>query len=275
LWIATRRRPGRLGINDVQSEAMSRVVVTGVAKYRKPRPHGTDYGGDVRWSSVSRTLCWGGGLGLELATLVIQGDVTALGHGGGRVFLGGTEPRVLKEGANGARLGEEGNQLHQGATVLASQGVRRVHFVDQPCPGRGSGTRLRSGFPPLVASGASSAGVDTIEKGAMLPGIRDVIGKARQPFEGIHRLKVSPEARIHLRMIQDGLFPIDVNELLQAEGISDKVGGDILEGLVVLGRDRLADKGGEARPPPLKELLRELAGDGVFVHKTREQTLSE
>jgi hypothetical protein len=109
----------------------------------------------------------------------------------------------------------------------------------------------------------------------MLSGIGDVIGKASQPLEGIHGLKVSPEARIHLRMVQDGLFSIDVGELLQAEGISDKVRGEVLEGLVVLGRDRLADKGGEARPGPLKELLRELAGDGVLMHKTREQTLSE
>jgi len=69
--------------------------------------------------------------------------------------------------------------------------------------------------------------------------------------------------------------PGDVGELLQVEGISDKVGGDVLEGLAVLGGDRLADKGREARSPSLKELLHERAGDGVLKHKTREQTLSE
>ena len=74
----------------------------------------------------------------------------------------------------------------------------------------------------------------------MLSGIRDVIGKASEPFERVHGLKVSPEAGIHFRMIQDGVLSIDVNELLQAKGISDKVRGDVLEALAVLGRDRLA-----------------------------------
>jgi hypothetical protein len=109
----------------------------------------------------------------------------------------------------------------------------------------------------------------------MLSGVRDVIGKASEPFERVHSLKVSPEAGIHFRMIQDGLLAIDVNELFQAEGISHKLRGEVLEGLVVLGRDGLTDKGGEARPGPLKELLRELAGDGVLMDRTREQTLSE
>ena len=98
-------------------------------------------------------------------------------------------------------------------------------------------------FSVQVASGASSAGVVTIEEGAVLSGIRNMIGKAREPFERIHGLKVSSETRIHFRMIQNGLSSIDVNELLQAEGISHKVRGDVLEGLAVLGRDRLADKG--------------------------------
>ena len=44
-------------------------------------------------------------------------------------------------------------------------------------------------------------------------------------------------------MIQDRLLSIDVNELLQAKGISHKVRGDVLEGVAVLGRDRLAHKG--------------------------------
>jgi len=74
----------------------------------------------------------------------------------------------------------------------------------------------------------------------MLSGIRDVIGKASEPFEGIHRLKVSPEAGIHLRVVQDGPVSIEVDELLQAEGISHKVRGNGLEGLAILGGDRLA-----------------------------------
>jgi len=87
---------------------------------------------------VDEHCAGGGGLGLELATLVIHRDVSALGHGGWRVLVGGTEPGVLKESANGARLGEKGNQPQLATTVGAGQGVSRVHFVDQPCPGRGS-----------------------------------------------------------------------------------------------------------------------------------------
>jgi hypothetical protein len=75
----------------------------------------------------------------------------------------------------------------------------------------------------------------------MSAGVGDVVAHARQPLQGIERLEVSAERRVHTGAIQHGLVAVEVDELLEREWRSDEVARHVLDGLLVRERDRLAD----------------------------------
>jgi len=86
-------------------------------------------------------------------------------------------------------------------------------------------------------------GVVGIEVGAMLAGVGDMVGQTRQPLQRVHGLEVSAERGIHAGSIQHGLLAVEVDEYLERERAPDHVAGHVLDGLLVLERDRLADMG--------------------------------
>jgi hypothetical protein len=53
-----------------------------------------------------------------------------------------------------------------------------------------------------------------------------------QPLERIEGLEVSPERRVHSGAVHDRLVAVEVHELLEGEGVSDGVGGGVLEVLL-------------------------------------------
>jgi hypothetical protein len=54
-----------------------------------------------------------------------------------------------------------------------------------------------------------------MEMGAMLAGVGDVVGHAREPVQGVHPFEVAAQIGIHLRPVQDGLLTVEVDELFQ------------------------------------------------------------
>jgi len=92
-------------------------------------------------------------------------------------------------------------------------------------------------------------------------------------LEQAHRLEVPAEEGIHARAVDDGLLAVEVDELLEREGIADEVGGGVLEALLLFGCDRLAD--GEAGMPPGEQLRHDLWRDGVGLEASRQETLRE
>jgi hypothetical protein len=88
----------------------------------------------------------------------------------------------------------------------------------------------------------------------MLPRIGDVVAHACEPFERVQGLEVSSERRVHPRAVEHGLAAVEVDELLEGEGVSDEVGGGVLETLLVEDRDRFAHVSREAGMPPGEEL---------------------
>src|SRR2546426_9177602 len=87
----------------------------------------------------------------------------------------------------------------------------------------------------------------------MFAGVGDVVGQARQPFQRVHGLEIAAERGIHAGAVQHGLLAVEVDELLERERIPDDVTRHVLDGLLILERDRLADMGREARMPPGQE----------------------
>jgi hypothetical protein len=83
-----------------------------------------------------------------------------------------------------------------------------------------------------------------------------------QPLERIEGLEVSLERRVHSGAVQDRLVAVEVHELLEGEGVSDEVGGGVLEAQLVLGIDPLTHVRGEAGMSPGEQLPDELLGDG-------------
>jgi hypothetical protein len=81
--------------------------------------------------------------------------------------------------------------------------------------------------------------------------------------------------RVHPRAVEHRLLAVEVDEFLEREGISDEVGGGVLQALLVFGRDRLTHVGGEAGMSPGEQLLDQLPGDRPLVEQAAEQALAE
>jgi hypothetical protein len=71
------------------------------------------------------------------------------------------------------------------------------------------------------------------------------------------------------------LPPVEVDELLEREGVSDEVSGSVFESLPVLWGDRLPDVCREAGMSPGEEFADELLGDGMALEEAGEQLLAE
>jgi hypothetical protein len=109
--------------------------------------------------------------------------------------------------------------------------------------------------------------------------VRDVVGQAREPLEGVHRLEVPTEGGIHLRAIHDGLPAVEVHELLQRQGRLDQVGRHVLDGLLLLGRYGFPNVSGEPWTAPFQEPVSELLRNGVSLdqashHRSRIESTS-
>jgi hypothetical protein len=76
--------------------------------------------------------------------------------------------------------------------------------------------RLVGGARLLLARplAADAVGVAGVEVGAMAAGVGDVVGEAGQPLERVHGLEVPPERGVHAGAVDDGLLPVEVDELL-------------------------------------------------------------
>jgi hypothetical protein len=109
-------------------------------------------------------------------------------------------------------------------------------------------------FPLVRPLATYAVGVVGVEVGAVSAGIGDVVGETGQPLQWVHGLEVSPERGVHAGAVEHGFAAVEVDELLEREGRTDEIAGQVLDGLLVLERDRLGDVGGEApdasgRPP--------------------------
>ena len=82
-----------------------------------------------------------------------------------------------------------------------------------------------------------------------------MVADAGEPLERVHGLEVTAQGGVHPRAVQHRLLAVEVDELLEGEGISDEVGGGVLQALLVFGRDRLTHVGGEAGVSPGEQLL--------------------
>jgi hypothetical protein len=109
----------------------------------------------------------------------------------------------------------------------------------------------------------------------MSAGVGDVVGETGQPLQGVHGLEVPAERGVHAGAVEDGLPPVEVDELLERERRSDEITRQVLDGLLVLEGDRLADVRGEARMRPGDELAREVLRDRVVLDEAGEQALTE
>jgi len=88
-------------------------------------------------------------------------------------------------------------------------------------------------------------------------------------------IPVAPQGRVHAGAVEDGLLSVEVDELPEGEGVSDKVGGGVLKALLVLRPDRLANVCGEAWVFPGEELSDELMRYGVAIEESGEEPLAE
>jgi len=129
----------------------------------------------------------------------------------------------------------------------------------------------------------------------MFAGVGDMVGQKRQPLQRVQSLEVPTERGIHAGAVQHGLLAVEPpdreaipplearpihsgapdDELLERERIPDDVTRHVLDGLLVLERDRLADMGREARMPPSQEPPSEILRDRVSFDETGQQALAE
>jgi hypothetical protein len=66
-----------------------------------------------------------------------------------------------------------------------------------------------------------------------------------EPLERVESLEITAERGVHPGAVEDGLLPVEVDELLEGERVSHEVGGGVTEALLVLGIDSLAHVCGE------------------------------
>ena len=102
-----------------------------------------------------------------------------------------------------------------------------------------------------------------LEVGAMPAGVGDVVGETGQPLQGVHGLAVPSQRGVHAGAVEDGLLPVEVDELLERERRSDETTRQVLDGLLVLEGDRLRDVRGEPWMLSSDELAREILRDRV------------
>ncbi len=129
----------------------------------------------------------------------------------------------------------------------------------------------------------------------MFAGVGDMVGQKRQPLQRVQSLEVPTERGIHAGAVQHGLLAVEPpdreaipplearpihsgapdDELLERERIPDDVTRHVLDGLLILELDRLADMGREARMPPSQEPPSEILRDRVSFDETGQQALAE
>jgi hypothetical protein len=102
-----------------------------------------------------------------------------------------------------------------------------------------------------------------------------VVAHAGQPLQRVEGLEVASQGGVHPGAVEDGLLAVEVHELLQREGVSDHVGGGVLEALPVVGIDRLAHVCREAGMSPGEKPLDELGRGGVPIEKPGEDSFAE
>ena len=73
-----------------------------------------------------------------------------------------------------------------------------------------------------VNSASDAACVLAVEQRPMLSQIADVVAHACEPFERVQGLEVLSERRVHPRAVEDGLVAVEVDGLLEGEGVSDE-----------------------------------------------------
>jgi hypothetical protein len=106
--------------------------------------------------------------------------------------------------------------------------------------------------------------------------IRDVIRHPRQPAQRVHRLEIPAQARIGPQAPADnGLLPIQVDQPLEGQWVSDDVARQVLDGLGVPRRDRVPEVDRVAGMPPSGHLGRQLVREGVLGNQPREKTLAK
>jgi hypothetical protein len=79
----------------------------------------------------------------------------------------------------------------------------------------------------------------------------------------------------HAGAVENDLPAVEIDELPEGEGVSDEVGGGVLDAELLLGSDGFPDVGGEARVGPGEKPPDELGRDGVGLDEPGQQPLPE
>jgi hypothetical protein len=116
---------------------------------------------------------------------------------------------------------------------------------------RRGGSRARAGAA-LPPGAAEAEVVEDLPNGQLVGHESDqahalATAGAHERVEGV---EVTPQGGVHAGAVEDGLLPVEVDEFLEREGVSDEVGGGVLEAPPVRGCDSLADMRGEAQVIP-------------------------
>jgi hypothetical protein len=99
-----------------------------------------------------------------------------------------------------------------------------------------------------VAGATDPIGVLAVEEGAVLPGVGDVIAHAGEPLERVQGFEVPAQGGVHAGAVEDGLLAVEVDELLEGEGVSDEIGDGIFEAMETTTPGRTSSpKSGESR----------------------------
>ena len=141
------------------------------------------------------------------------------------------------------------DDLELAPTLRAREGIDVEHLRYESRPARAAaallgGLLFNRGLSRFEggAIAAYAVGIVGVEKGALSPGVRDVIRHSRQPFPRVHRFDVSPESRIVLEpLVDDRLLAVEVDEPLKGQSVSDHIPGHVLEGRPVIRRYRLSE----------------------------------
>jgi len=80
-----------------------------------------------------------------------------------------------------------------------------------------------------------AVGVLPVEDRAVLAWVGDVVAHAGQSLERVEGLEVTAQGWVHAGAVEDSPVVVEVHELLQGQGVSDEVGGGVLEVVLVLG----------------------------------------
>ena len=197
-----------------------------------------------------------GWLEADLAALLVHRNADDVANVGRRL-LRGAEVEVFQDLPDRQRVGDLGHHPERASAASADERIRLEHLGDEPSPGgRAAAPRRRLRFAGVGrfllarALAADAVGVVSVEVGAVSERIGDMVGETGQPLQRVHRLEVSPERGVHAGAVEHCLLAVEVDELLEREGRPDEITCQVLDRLLVLEGDRLADVRGEARMSP-------------------------